>query len=284
MRFDGSKCSTCPTNCCVIHDPDEQYIAIREDELAAIYAAYPDAVRVQARKKGKDGRRYYTVSKKGARCGFLGDDMRCTVYEARPRYCRENPGNPYQIHGWDGVAYDLKRCPGTTYEKPVLCLSSGGISSLVLQAQVKALGFTPYTLFIDYGQAELQAERAAAERIAAYYQGKFYSERLTLDVWKALPRVRREALHEVFFSIAATYCDTLGIPRLALMWKRRRKGLKILTPLSGKAKASIVRLGEKYGAPFELAYPRSESSESKAAGSRAGSSGRSSSSARRSRR
>ncbi len=93
LRFDGSKCATCPRNCCIVHDPDEQYIAIREDELATIYAAYPGAAKVRANKKGKDGRRYYTVSKKGARCAFLGDDQKCTVYSARPRYCRENPGN-----------------------------------------------------------------------------------------------------------------------------------------------------------------------------------------------
>ncbi len=42
LRFDGSKCATCPRNCCIVHDPDEQYIAIREDELATIYAAYPE--------------------------------------------------------------------------------------------------------------------------------------------------------------------------------------------------------------------------------------------------
>ncbi|HTX03206.1 MAG TPA: YkgJ family cysteine cluster protein, partial [Candidatus Acidoferrales bacterium] len=116
LHFDGSKCATCPTNCCIVHDPDEQYIAIREDELTAIYDAYPEAPSVRATKRGKDGRRYYTVTKKGARCAFLGDDLRCAVYTARPRYCRENPGNAYQLHGWDGVRYDVKRCPGTTYD------------------------------------------------------------------------------------------------------------------------------------------------------------------------
>ncbi len=270
LRFDGSKCATCPRNCCIVHDPDEQYIAIREDELAAIYAAYPDAAKVRAKEKGKDGRRYYTVSKKGARCAFLGDDLKCTVYSARPRYCRENPGNAYQIHGWDGVKYDLKRCPGTTYEKPVLCLNSGGIESLVLQAHLKAQGFTPYSLFIDYGQAARESERAAAQNIATYYGGKFYAERVALELWKEPPFFQSSALNRVLFSIAQAYCDTLNIPRMGLGWEEKRKGLKIMTPLLGKTKSGIIRMGKKYGAPFDLAF-RSGSAGAKAAGSKAGS-------------
>jgi 7-cyano-7-deazaguanine synthase len=259
LHFDGSKCATCPRNCCIVHDPDEQYIAIREDELETIYAAYPDAAKVRATRKGKDGRRYYTVSKKGTRCGFLGDDLKCTVYSARPRYCRENPGNAYQIHGWEGVRYDLKRCPGTTYDKPVLCLSSGGIDSLVLQAHLKAQGFTPYSLFIDYGQPARERERASAEKIAEYYDGKFYMEHMRLDVWDELPVQSAPVRNAVLFSIAAAYCDTLNIPRIGLAWEQKRKGLKIIAPLLGKTKLSIVRMGKKYGAPFELSWSCQES-------------------------
>ena len=283
LRFDGSKCATCPRNCCIVHDPDEQYIAISEDELATIYAAHPNAAKVRANKKGKDGRRYYTVTKKGARCGFLGDDQKCTVYSARPRYCRENPGNPYQIHGWEGVKYDLKRCPGTTYEKPILCLNSGGIDSLVLQAHCKAQGFTPYSLFVDYGQPAREREHAAAQNIAEFYGGKFYAERVALELWKEPPFFANAALQGVFLSIARAYRDTLNIPRIA-------------SPLD-KTKLVLARMGKKYGAPFELSWScqnggdvpcgacpkcekrnavlqrltKSGSAGSKAAGSRAGS-------------
>jgi 7-cyano-7-deazaguanine synthase in queuosine biosynthesis/Fe-S-cluster containining protein len=239
LRFDGSKCATCPRNCCIVHDPDEQYIAIREDELAEIYAAYPGAPQVRANKKGKDGRRYYTVTKKGAACAFLGIDQKCTVYAARPRYCRENPGNAYQIHGWDGVKYDLKRCPGTTYEKPVLCLNSGGIDSLVLQAYLQAQGFTPYSLFIDYGQPARERERTAAQNIAAHYGGKFYAERVTLELWKEPPFFQNAALHRIFRSIAKAYCDTLSIK---------------MAPLLDKKKLNVVRMGKKFAAPIELSW------------------------------
>ena len=257
VRFDGSKCATCPTNCCVVHN-DEQYIAIREDELDVIYRAFPEAPKVRANVKGKDGRRYYTVTKKGARCEFLGDDLRCTVYSARPRYCRENPGNAYHLSGWDGLAYDLKRCPGTTYEKPVLCLNSGGLDSLVVQAHFKAHGFTPYSLFIDYGQPARNGEMAAAQTIANYYGGKFYREEVKLELWNELPILRAAPLRNlIFFSIAASYCDTLNIPRIGLAWDDKfvlPKKFEIIAPLLGKSKLQVARLGKKYGAPFELTW------------------------------
>jgi 7-cyano-7-deazaguanine synthase in queuosine biosynthesis/Fe-S-cluster containining protein len=277
VRFDGSKCATCPTNCCVVHN-DEQYIAIREDELEVIYRAFPDAPAVRVNVKGKDGRRYYTVTKKGARCAFLGEDLRCTVYSARPRYCRENPGNAYHLSGWDGLAYDLKRCPGTTYEKPVLCLNSGGLDSLVVQAHFKAQGFTPYSLFIDYGQPDHDGELAAAQSIASYYGGKFYREELKLELWKELPLFRATPLRNlIFFSIAASYCDTLNIPCIGLAWNGKSekyvlpKKFEIISPLLGKSKSQIARMGKKYGAPFELCVAKSGSAVSRAAGSISGS-------------
>jgi len=218
------------------------------------------------------------------------------VYSARPRYCRENPGNPYQIHGWEGARYDLKRCPGTTYEKPILCLNSGGIDSLVLQARLKAQGFTPYSLFLDYGQPACERERTAARNIAAFYGGKFYAERVALELFKEPPFFENAGLMRVFVSIAQTYRDTLNIPRVA--------------PLLDKTKLSVARMGKKYGAPFELSWScqnggdtpcgtcpkcekrnsvlerlaKSGSAGSKATGSRAGSSAEPNSSGRRARR
>ena len=268
LRFDGNACATCPKNCCIVHDPATQYIAIRDDELAAIYAAHPDAPRVRATTKGLDGRRYYTVTQKGQRCAFLGADLKCTVYDARPRYCRENPGNPYQIAGWEGAHYDLERCPGTSYERPVLCLSSGGLDSLVLQAHLKAGGYTPYSLFIDYGQPARRSELDAARKICTFYGGEFYLERVQLDLWKEHAFFLSEGgagapvplRNLVFFSIAAAYCDTLNIPRLGLAWdgKRERftlpKRFEIIAPLVGKTKLSVARMGNRYGAPFELSW------------------------------
>ncbi|MGA3037973.1 MAG: 7-cyano-7-deazaguanine synthase [Vulcanimicrobiaceae bacterium] len=148
----------------------------------------------------------------------------------------------------------MKRCPGTTYEKPVLCLNSGGIDSLVLQAHIKAQGFIPYSLFIDYGQPAREREQAAAQKIAAFYGGKFYTERVRLEIFKQPPFSSSAAHSPIFFSIAAAYCDTLNIPRMGLGWKQKRKGLKIMTPLLEKTKLNIARLGAKYAAPFELSW------------------------------
>jgi len=183
------------------------------------------------------------------------------VYSARPRYCRENPGNAYQIQGWEGAKFDIERCPGTSYEKPVLCLSSGGIGSLVLQAHLKVHGYTPYSLFIDYGQAACAAEGAAAQRIAEFYGGKFFTEAVKLDVWRELPFPKGLPLRDfVFFSVAASYCEALTIPRIGIASDGKDqkfvlpKRFEILAPLTGKSKLNVARLGEKYDAPFELSW------------------------------
>ena len=276
LVFDGSKCATCKTNCCIVTDEENDYIVISENELEVIYRAYPDAPKVKAQTKGQGGRRYYTVEQKGGRCAFLGNDFRCTVYSARPRYCREFPGSAYQLHGLDGVAYDLERCPGTTYSKPVLCLSSGGIDSLVLHAHLKERGFTPYALFIDYGQPSVKEERRAARQIAAHYGGKFYVERVKLDLWSQLPHAGVAQQHFVFFSVAASYCDMLNIPRLGLSWRgkdlgksvrtyrsaalagstnltKMAKQFRVILPLRNMTKSQIASMGRKCGAPFQLA-------------------------------
>jgi 7-cyano-7-deazaguanine synthase len=305
VEFNQSKCFGCPQNCCTMTGPEAKsaWITFAEEDLQAIYARYPDAPRIPKRKmrRGKDGRRYYYEDK--TRCAFLGADNLCTVYEARPRWCRDWPKTDYFLRGFEDLEYTLAACPGASYSSPVVVLNSGGIDSLVTIAWLKSQGHKPHSIFVDYGQPAAANEEAAALAISNHYDGELSKETVRLDLWKRFPFFfgdtsgSKYALNQwvpmrnfIFFGIAASYCDGLGIPRLALPWNGRqdRKGkpadnsfgdhprfiellakafdqssdlrwtdlrkLDVLTPLRNHNRRQTVQLGKRLGVPFAISW------------------------------
>ncbi len=305
VEFDGSKCLGCPQNCCTMSGPEAEsaWVTFSHDDLHAIYARYPDAPRISKNKmqRGKDGRMYYVEDK--TQCVFLGENNMCTVYEARPRWCRDWPKTEYFLNGFDDLEYTLAACPGASYANPAVVLNSGGLDSLVTVAWLAANGHKPHSLFIDYGQPAAANEEAAARAISCRYGGEFSKESVQLDLWQRFPfffagaAASKYELNRwipmrnfIFFGIAASYCDGLGIPKLALPWSGRQnaKGeptagsfgdhprfidllakafdqssdlrwtdlrkLEVLTPLRNHTRLQTVQLGKRLGVSFELAW------------------------------
>lgn len=288
LAFDGNACARCERNCCIVHDKGRA-IAIAEDELERIYARFPAAPRPSKLKKGRDGRRYY-VQGKGA-CIFLGDDRRCTVYDARPRYCRDWPKLPVFPWGREEFAQTLADCPGASSVRPVLCLNSGGLASLVLLARVKAKGRTPYSLFVDYGQPDAERREAAARAMSDHYGGLFFSQTLRLQLADSPDLPQRDVM---LFAVALAYSEARGIDRIAAGWHagtaptsgavvktlrkaarraaRERWGdderLRLSAPLLECTRKQIRRMGRTFEVPFDLAYdvtPRGRSEKPGAA-------------------
>jgi len=305
VEFDQSKCSGCPQNCCTMTGPQAKHawVTFAEDDLKAIYERYPDAPRIPKgrMRSGKDGRRYYYED--NAHCIFLGENNMCTVYEARPRWCRDWPNTDYFVHGFEDLEYSLAACPGASYTNPAIVLNSGGIDSLVTVAWLEANGRKPHSLFIDYGQPAAPKEEEAARGIARRYGGEFSKETISLELWKQFPfffgdgHTSKFALNRwipmrnfIFFGIAASYCDGLGIPAMALPWSGRqdKKGepaansfgdhprfidllkkafdqssdlrwtdlrkLEVLTPLRNHTRLQTIQLGTRLGVPFAMAW------------------------------
>jgi 7-cyano-7-deazaguanine synthase len=305
VEFDQNACFGCPQNCCTMTGPEAHsaWVTFSEDDLRAIYERYPDAPHIPKSKmrRGKDGRIYYAEDK--TQCVFLGDQNMCTVYEARPRWCRDWPRTEYFLRGFEDLEYTLAACPGATYANPAVVLNSGGIDSLVTIAWLKANGHKPHSVFIDYGQPAAAKEEAAARAIAQHYEGEFSKETIRLDLWQRFPFFFGDASNAkyalnrwipmrnfIFFGIAASYCDGLGIPAMALGWSGRqnKKGeptagsfgdhprfvdlltkafdqssdlrwtdvrkLEVLTPLRNHNRRQTIQLGKKLGVPFELSW------------------------------
>jgi 7-cyano-7-deazaguanine synthase len=305
VEFDQNACFGCPQNCCTMTGPEAEnaWVTFAEDDLRAIYERYPDAPRIPKRKirRGKDGREYYIEDK--TQCVFLGENNLCTVYEARPRWCRDWPRTEYFLDGFEELEYTLAACPGATYANPAIVLNSGGIDSLVTVAWLAANGHKPHSLFIDYGQPAAVNEEAAARAISSHYGGEFSKETIRLDLWQRFPFFfgdttgSKFALNRwipmrnfIFFGIAASYCDGLGIPKMALPWNGRqdKKGepsagsfgdhprfiellaksfdqasdlrwtdlrkLEMLTPLRNRTRRQTIGLGRRLEVPFALAW------------------------------
>jgi len=305
VEFDQSACFGCPQNCCTMSGPEAKnaWVTFAEDDLRAIYERYPDAPRIPKRKmrRGKDGREHYIEDK--TQCVFLGENNLCTVYEARPRWCRDWPRTDFFLQGFDDLEYTLAACPGATYASPAVVLNSGGIDSLVTVAWLAANGHKPHSLFIDYGQPAAAKEEAAARAIASRYGGEFSKEAIRLDLWQRFPFFFGDTSGSkfafngwipmrnfIFFGIAASYCDGLGIPKMALGWSGRqdKKGepsagsygdhprfiellkktfdqasdlrwtdlrkLEMLTPLRNRTRRQTIQLGRRLEVPFALAW------------------------------
>jgi 7-cyano-7-deazaguanine synthase len=312
VEFDQSKCFGCPQNCCTMIGPGAKsaWVTFAEDDLQAIYERYPDAPRIPKSKmlRGRDGRLHYYEDK--TQCVFLGDDNLCTVYEARPRWCRDWPKTEYFLHGFEDLKYTLAACPGASYSNPAIVLNSGGLDSLVTIAWLKANGYKPHSVFIDYGQPAAAEEEEAARNIARHYDGEFSKETMRLDLWKRFPFFYPDAANSkyalnswvpmrnfIFFGIAASYCDGLGVPKMALAWRGRQdtkgvpsagsygdhprfvdllgkafdqssdlrwtdlKKLEILTPLRNHTRFQTVQLGKRLKVPFALSRSCEEAGE-----------------------
>lgn len=120
VRFECTGCG----QCCLGH-PDEHYIELAPGEAKTI-RRYLDLDK-------KTFKRDYLVELPGigrglkinqqGRCVLLDENLRCSVYEARPRQCRTYPFWPelmQSVEVWDGEA---SRCEGINQGRVVPIVS-----------------------------------------------------------------------------------------------------------------------------------------------------------------
>ena len=179
----------------------------------------------------------------------------------------------------------------------VVCLNSGGLDSLVMMALMADTFKHVHSLFIDHNHQSNDVEYYAAENIAKYYGAKHTIDSVDIDSWRDSkffenpltknPRVPNRNF--IMFSIAASYCDSLNIPNIALAWDGHYKNnvlksvatdthstfvkklneafdsssrlaweyqtsLRIYAPLLNKTKPEIAAIGIEYKCPFELSW------------------------------
>lgn len=179
-----------------------------------------------------------------------------------------------------------------------IVLNSGGLDSLVVLAYVISLGYKPLSLFINHGHISNSKESTASKQIAKYYNCPHFVESINLNIWHDHDfMLNGSKAHNPFipmrnfilFSIAASYCDTMGIPNLGIGWDGIEKNgklysngwdthstfinmlryafnegsrlnhvsgeqLNIISPLVNYTKSDTAKLGLSLDVPFELSW------------------------------
>jgi len=107
LRFECTQCG----QCCLNHD-DYSLVYLREDEARALARCLELDLATFKRRYTRVDDGDLVLEDNGNRCILLGEDNRCTAYEARPIQCRTWPFWPENLKrsAWEN---DVKKhCPG----------------------------------------------------------------------------------------------------------------------------------------------------------------------------
>jgi 7-cyano-7-deazaguanine synthase len=178
--------------------------------------------------------------------------------------------------------------------KKAIILLSGGLDSATTLYLAKKQGFKCLCLIFDYGQRhrkEIASAKRIAQSVNCVYQilkiklpwkgSALLDKNVKMPtgnrlsgypVIRGIPATYVPARNIIFLSFALSYAEAIKAeaifigahiqdysgypdcrPEFYRAFKRKKK-LKIKTPLIRKSKAQIIRLGERLGVPFEFTW------------------------------